>query len=34
MRTKCLVGAFLVALFADLIILSSPLFSQSDFFKG
>jgi tripartite-type tricarboxylate transporter receptor subunit TctC len=34
MRTKCLMAAFLVALFAHLIILSDTLFSQSDFFKG
>jgi tripartite-type tricarboxylate transporter receptor subunit TctC len=34
MRTKCLVAAFLIALFADLIILSDTVFSQSDFFKG
>ena len=34
MRTKCLVVAFLIALFADLIILSDTVFSQSDFFKG
>src|SRR5215475_4158912 len=34
MRIKCLVAAISVALFAHLIILSGPLFSQSDFFKG
>src|SRR5262245_49576753 len=34
MRTRCLVAAFSVALFAHLIILSDTLFSQSDFFKG
>src|SRR5262245_18649351 len=34
MRKKCLIVAFSVALFADLIILSDPVFSQSDFFKG
>jgi len=34
MRTKCLVAAFLIALFADLIVLSDTVFSQSDFFKG
>src|SRR5882724_1354209 len=34
MRTKCLVKAILVALFAHLIILPGRLFSQSDFYKG
>ena len=34
MRTRCLVAAFSVALFARLIILSDAVFSQSDFFKG
>lgn len=34
MRTKCLVKAFLIALFAHLIVLPGTLFSQADFFQG
>lgn len=34
MRTKCLVKAILIALFAHLIVLPGALFSQADFFQG
>jgi tripartite-type tricarboxylate transporter receptor subunit TctC len=34
MRTKCLVTAFLAALFGLLMVLPGTLFAQSDFYKG
>ena len=34
MRTKCLMVAFWIALFAHLIILPDRVFSQADFYKG
>jgi len=34
MTTKCLIAAFLIALFGHLIVLPGTVFSQSDFYKG